>query len=136
MGIKNLSLAMIVFLIVLAGLWKLAVGYGFFPSSDFPSTSGRKLQAVFLTNNQVYFGHLSGYNRGYAILRNVYYIQVSSQALQPQVPGEQPQLNLIKLGGELHGPEDEMFIPKGEILFWENLKPDSQVVRAIEATRK
>lgn len=127
------ALGLIALLILAAGIGKLASGYGIIPGFDFPLTIGNKWQAVFLVNNQVYFGHLKSYNKGYAVLKDVYYLQVTQQ-LQP--PSGQPLLNLIKLGSELHGPEDAMFIPKDRILFWENMKPNSQVAKAIESTRK
>lgn len=129
------SLGIILALLVLGGLVKLGASYGIVPSVDFPATSGKKWQAVFLVNNQVYFGRLKNYNRGYVRLDDVYYLQIT-QALQPQAPGQPPQLNLVKLGGELHGPEDRMFIPKDRILFFEDMKADSQVVQAIESTRR
>jgi len=90
-------------------------------------------QAVFLTNGQVYFGKLYKESSRYPILRNVYYLQVT-QAPQPIREGEpQPQnINLVKLGGELHGPQDEMRISRNQILFIEDLKSDSRVVQAIE----
>jgi hypothetical protein len=40
---------------------------------------------------------------------------------------------LVKLGNELHGPVDEMHISKAQILFYEDLKTDGQVVKAIQA---
>lgn len=128
-------LGIIVLIIILAGLGKLAVGYGFLPGFDFPRTAGNKWQAVFLTDNQVYFGHLKSYNRSYAVLTDAYYLQVA-QNLQQQVSGAPQQMNLIKLGTELHGPEDHMFIPKNQIFFWEDLRSDSQVMQAIQSTRK
>ena len=48
-----------------------------------------------------------------------------------QQPNAQQQLVLIKFGTELHGPEDRMVINRDHILFWEDLKPDSTVVRSI-----
>ena len=96
-----------------------------------------KYQAVFLTNDQVYFGKLSSPKSDYPVLRDVFYLQVT-QTLQPQDPKIPPpaggqQIQLVKLGNELHGPIDEMKINKDHILFIEDLKPDSQVVKAIEA---
>lgn len=129
------SLWIIALLIIIAGLWKIASGYGVLPGFDFPLTYRSQWQAAFLVNNQVYFGHLKGYNKGYAVLRDVYYLQVT-QPLQPQNPNQPPTLNLVKLGNELHGPTDIMFLPKDKILFWENMKPDSEVVKAIESTRR
>lgn len=94
-------------------------------------------QAVFLTNGQVYFGKLSDTHDQYATLTDIYYLQVN----QPQIQGSQqtqqqaqaqPQLQLVKLGNELHGPMDEMKINREHILFHESLKPEGKVVQAIK----
>ncbi len=120
--------------LLIAGVIWIALGnFGLLPRGDFPPVPGSRWQAVFLSNNQVYFGRLENYNREYVMLTNVYYLQ----AQQPVQPGQAPaNLNIIKLGSEIHGPEDVMFIPKKQILFWENLNPDSQMVQAIESTRR
>lgn len=91
-----------------------------------------KYQAVFMTNGQVYFGKLDDINSSYADLTDVYYLQVQ-QAVQPAAKqAEQTsQVSLTKLGSELHGPTDKMHISRDQILFWENLKGDSTVVKAI-----
>lgn len=99
-------------------------------SANFPAVSGSDWQAVFLTNNQVYFGHLRDYNRSYAVLRDVFYLRVAEPLQQGATPPG-PTLNLVKLGAELHGPQDLMYIPKDKVMFWENMRKDSQVVQAI-----
>lgn len=91
-------------------------------------------QAVFLSNGQVYFGKLSNVNSGYVKLSDIYYLQVEQQVQpdQNQDNDEQPQVSLAKLGNELHGPEDQMYIANDQVVFWENLKNDgSRVVDAI-----
>ena len=90
-------------------------------------------QAVFLSNGQVYFGKLFRETNQYAVLRDVYYLQIT-QPPQPLRAGEVPpaNINLVKLGGELHGPVDEMRINRDHILFVEDLKSDSRVVQAID----
>lgn len=94
-------------------------------------------QAVFLTNGQVYFGALSDAENAYVNLQKIYYLQVTP-TLQTQGTvegGAQPpqqQLSLVKLGNELHGPVDEMFINRDHILFIEDLKDDGRVVQAIK----
>lgn len=122
----------LVFLIIAAVIWRFLVGWGFLPSLTFPKTDGSKWQAVFLANGQVYFGHMKELNRSYAILKDVYYLRVSEQ-LQP--PAQKPQTNvsLVKLGDEIHGPENIMNIPKNQIIFWENMRDDSAVVQAIQS---
>ena len=86
-------------------------------------------QAVFLTNDQVYFGKLSNQTSQYAVLTDIYYLRVT-EALQPSQP--RPNINLVKLGDELHGPLDRMEINRDHILFIEDLNPDSAVVTAIK----
>lgn len=115
-------------------LYAVLGNFGLVPTGGFPRLPPSGWQAVFLTNGQVYFGHLENYNRRYLRLKDVYYLQ----AAQPLQQGRESaqSLNLVKLGSELHGPEDAMFVPKDKILFWENLKGDSQVVKGIESTRR
>jgi len=89
-------------------------------------------KAVFLTNNQVYFGHfLDVPFEGTITLRNVYYLEFAQpgQDLNTQ---NQSQVKLVKLGSEIHGPTDEMVIPVSQVLFWETLRPDSAIVAAIK----
>lgn len=129
-GKKMLWLVVLIVLIVLVVLWKtdkLAIGVG----------STGSYQAVFLSNNQVYFGKLSSANAQYPILRDIYYLQIT-QPLQPkdETAPPSPNINLVKLGSEIHGPLDEMRINRDHILFIEDLKADSQVAKAIEDYKK
>lgn len=89
-------------------------------------------RAVFLTNNQAYFGHMLWMPFSSTItLRDVYYVQMSGP-IQPASEGNQPQLTVIKLGNEIHGPQDVMMIPKASVLFFEDLRADAPIVQAIE----
>jgi hypothetical protein len=97
-----------------------------------------RYQAVFLTNGQVYFGHLSDTRDDYVRINDIYYLQVQ-QSVQPQdaqKTDDQQKVSLAKLGGELHGPENQMVINRSQVLFWENLKNDSKVVKAIQENQK
>jgi hypothetical protein len=94
----------------------------------------KQFQAVFLTNGQVYFGKVSKIDNSYVKLSNIYYLQVQQQ-VQPDDKSktdQQQQVSLAKLGGELHGPEDVMYISRQQVLFWENLKDDGKVAKAIK----
>jgi hypothetical protein len=97
------------------------------------AVKGKQYQAVFLTNGQVYFGKVSHTDSSYVKLTDIYYLQVQQQ-VQPkdQSSSQQPQVSLAKLGGELHGPEDVMYIARQQVLFWENLKDDGKVTKAIK----
>lgn len=101
-------------------------------------------QAVFLSNDQVYFGDITKISDELLVLEKVYYLQVNRQ-IQPeqqeaggeaQQQQQQPQVSLAKLGNELHGPEDQMFISTDKVVFWENLKEDGQVSKAIKQHQK
>ena len=101
---------------------------------------GNKYQAVFFTNGQVYFGKLSSVNDDYMRLKGVYYLQNKKQAedTSPQSTSSQnaSDVELIKLGNEIHGPDDEMIINKDQILFFENLKPAGTVSKTISDFQK
>lgn len=89
-----------------------------------------KMQAVFLNNGQVYFGNIDTLNPEYLKLSNIYYLRVNQQ-VQPGQQANQNDVSLAKLGCELHGPQDQMLINRKEITFWENLKGDGQVAKAV-----
>ena len=95
-----------------------------------------KYQAVFLVSGQVYFGRLEEVNDQYVRLREVFYIQSGSTA---STDGENPEssqdanMRLIKLGDEVHAPEDAMVINRDQVLFFENLKPNGRVVQLIQS---
>ncbi len=106
-------------------------------SGDNPPVKGKQTQALFLTNGQVYFGKLANINSSYVKLTDIYYLQVDGAAQQQVQPGQkadtaQPKVSLAKLGGELHGPEDSMYVSREQVLFWENLKDDGKVAQAIK----
>jgi hypothetical protein len=94
-------------------------------------------RAVFLSNDQVYFGKFSYYPFvGTVTLKDVYYLQVS-QTIQPASGEEAGQeVKVVKLGSELHGPTDKMVIPKSQILFYEDLRDDSAVVKTIQEFKR
>lgn len=96
-----------------------------------------KYQAVFFDNGQVYFGKLHAFNNEYMKLTDIYYLQTQTakqeDSQNPQkTTADQGNVQLIKLGDEVHGPQDEMIISKTKILFYENLKSDGKVTQSIE----
>lgn len=98
------------------------------------AVNGKEYQALFLTNGQVYFGKLSQTDSNYVKLTSIYYLQVQQQVQPPansSTSTQSPQVSLAKLGSELHGPEDSMYVAKAQVLFWENLKTDGKVAQAI-----
>ena len=77
---------------------------------------------------------------GYALqLTNIFYLQTqsSSSSTNPQTTStDSSSVQLIKLGDEVHGPEDSMVIEKSQVLFYENLKSDGKVAQSIAAYQK
>jgi len=108
--------------------------------------AGSGYQAIFLTNGQVYFGKMSQSHGEYITLTDIFYLQVTQPPLQgSQQTGQQaaaaqaqaqPQLSLVKLGNELHGPEDVMKINRDQVLFYEDMKADGKVTQAIQEYKK
>lgn len=129
-----LSFAVVFVLLIAIGLVGIKGVKEFY---DHGNIGTRDYQAVFLTNGQVYFGKLSQ-SRGWLKLTDIYYLQATQQ-LQPTGTEQDSQtgqnsssnIQLIKLGSELHGPEDVMYLEHDKILFWENMKEDSKVMQAI-----
>ncbi len=117
-------------IIALAYLVYVTNGFGIW------ANSGVKLnkdgyQAVFMDNNQVYFGKISKIDQKQIVLDNIYYLQV--QQVQPKPESDtQGKLTLVKLGNEIHGPEDQMSINADHVMFWENLRDEGKVVQAIK----
>lgn len=117
-------------------------GWSYFRGGAVGIDSG-KYQAVFFTNGQVYFGKLHSLNNSYLKLTDIYYLQTqstdtkSNDSSNPQKASSSDQNNvqLIKLGNEIHGPEDEMVISKDQVLFYENLKPSGKVAQTIAKSK-
>jgi hypothetical protein len=132
-------IALIVVIAIAVGGWLLVNQYNSTPKGA--AVEKDAYQAVFLTNGQVYFGHLQNTSGEYLSLNDIYYLQVQ-QSLQPGGTDaaaadatnatDASKVQLIKLGNELHGPQDHMQISSKQVLFWENLKDNGKVVQAID----
>ena len=124
--------------LLVAGALLAGLIYAYNKSTSVPIASG-KYQAVFLTNGQVYFGKLHRAGEYYK-LTDVYYLQASQSSGDSSNPQKAAESNagvqLIKLGNEVHGPEDAMIIDKSQVLFFENLKNDGKVVDSISKYQK
>jgi hypothetical protein len=89
-------------------------------------------QAIFLDNKEVYFGQVISENENSLIVRNVYYMQDNVPLQQGADAEKLKNFSIIKLGKEAHGPFDEMRINRSHVIFVEDLRADSNVVKAIE----
>ncbi len=121
--------AVIVVAILIAAA--LALFISFKPASEAELVNTDKLQAVFLTNDQVYFGKITSVNSKYIVLTNIYYLQTSSGSTATKTTAASNNISLVKLGCELHKPQDQMVISQEQVSFWENLQTDGQVAKAV-----
>jgi hypothetical protein len=134
MGLKVASVALLfsATILVVALLWFVVLGS---PSSEAKHVEKNKLQAVFLSGGQVYFGNIQDLNDSFLRISNIYYLRVNQQVQPDQensnAAASANDISLVKLGCELHGPTDEMLVNRDQVIFWENLKDDGQVAKAV-----
>jgi len=132
----------VIVVLVLIGLGAYYVkNNGSFNPNQIIKDSGSNISdysAVFLTNGQVYFGKVNAETSTEVNLSDIYYLQVN-QAIQnsgsnssASNSNDNTNVVLVKLGNELHGPNDRMHINRDQVLFTESLKNDSKVITAIK----
>lgn len=120
--VAALATACLVVALTLAGLLLRWVPYSF----------GRDgVQAVFLAGGQVYFGRIAGETSRSVVLTDVYYLKLATPVTSQDDLQNRSDASLVKLGNELHAPEDRMEIPWDQVLYVERLKPDGRVAKAI-----
>lgn len=132
---KFFTIGSIVLLISIAILVGALAGYFAFGNNgnEGQYVNKNEYQAVFINVNgtsggQVYFGHIQNLTSSYIDLTNVFYIQNQSSPNS----NSSNAYTLVKLGCELHGPEDQMIINRQQVYFWENLKTSGQVTQKID----
>src|SRR3989344_7156808 len=112
--IKRIVLGFLVFMILVA----LDANYKFTATLQTGNKANGKWQAVFLTNDQVYFGHLSQYGMNYWKLDDAHYIKVTQVPVAAPLTGSgqaaqkanaEPQMEnrttLMKVSQDVHQPE-------------------------------
>lgn len=130
MALSKISLVRAIVFAVIVAL----VGLIYYNYKDKLIPTAKNYQAVFLTNGQVYFGKIIKKTPSSTTLTDIYYLQVQ-QPIQPVAEDDknkqQTQIQLVKLGNELHKPKDEMVINNEQVLFTEEIQDDGQVGQAI-----
>lgn len=110
-----IGLIILVIALVLVGVWLAMM----LTKPDSERSSG--YSAVVLSTGDVYFGKLGWFP--WPNLKKVYLLQ---QGMDAQ---NQPQVGLVPFTNAFWGPTDQIFLNPREIVFWANLKKDSQVAR-------
>jgi hypothetical protein len=116
-----LILLILLVLIARTQLFRVGIATLFAPSAA-EVIDRAAYQAVFLTNGSTYFGKLQEQGSDWFLLSDVFYLNAS----------EQSGTQLIKRGSEPQGPREPMIIPRGQVLFIENLREDSDIVTLIK----
>lgn len=122
----------IIILAIIVGIVSLIIYFKSKNNANLIDQNVSAYSAVFLTNGQVYFGKIGVTQNNYLILSDIYYFSPGNDQSQNKNNASGATLSLIKLGSEIHGPTNTMYINSASILFYENLRPDSKVVQSIE----
>jgi hypothetical protein len=122
--------------LLVAGIVVVALIAGWFGLQAFLHRNEQRIdhsryQAVFLDDGKVFFGKLQNNHGEYLTLSGAYYTQ--GQTGENETPSTSVQL--VKVGDETYGPESAMSIQSNKVLFWQNLKADSKVTKAIDAQK-
>lgn len=134
---KSLKRFIVPVAIAVVAIILFVVGVLLWPKSQNTAIDAGKYQAVFFTNDNVYFGKLEDFNDKYYKMTKVYYPQAQQNATttdadKQQTVSNQNNITLLKLSDAIHGPEDSMMIAKDQVLFYQNLKADSKVSKLID----
>lgn len=89
-----------------------------------------RYQVVYLVTGQIYFGKLQNTHGTYLTLKNVFTVQSESDPSAPS-GGVSSQSKILKVSQQLYGPDDSMAIRADQVQFWQNLRDDSKVTKAI-----
>lgn len=129
--LKSLLFATLIIVVIVLAVF-LAKDFVF--NKEVKDAGASIYSAVFITNGQVYFGKIESKNDSEVILSSVYYLQLSETGQDGTAQDQlsQPKFSLIKLGNEIHGPTDKLYIKTSQILFYEDLREDSKVVQSIK----
>lgn len=136
-GMRIISLLAVVGVVLGTGAWIRAGNPN--DAQELPAElNNDRIKAVFLDNGQVYFGKLKAVSQQFAALEEPYYLErrtvLQESVEEGQEASTEERISLTALGGEglqIHGPERAMYIPWETILYIENLRDDSEVIRLI-----
>lgn len=128
--------AVVALLVAILLVFVALMVYGSSKNGEEGFVDSSKLQAVFLNTGQVYFGKITTLNSRYFVVKNIYYLQTSSNGSSTAAANKNTSVSLVKLGCELHEPYDQMVINASQVTFWENLQDNGQVAKAVATFQK
>ena len=139
---KKTFFRILIIIIVIVASWAIY----FFALKDriVISTNLKKpWQAVYLNNNQIYFGHITDKEKGTILLTDVYTLQsyqepteVSTSESFALRQESKQTFKLVKKGiDKIITTDNTMTINLNSVVYWETLTSESEVVKLIEGTK-
>lgn len=117
----------------------LLLGVGVWYILNRPATPrSDRIQAVYVQTGQVYFGKLRNTDGRYLRLDNAYVAKaqdVPADATAEQKAAVSSNVSLTKVSNQVYGPEDTLQIRSDQVVFWQDLKTDSKVTKAINEAK-
>jgi hypothetical protein len=128
----TLGVIAVVVIVVIVFLAMWVGGSGPFAPSVSSSWSG-----VFLTDGEVFFGHVKSINNDQIDLVNVYYLQRSQANTQTGQAAAPAQLALLGIvGSQIQCPTDEVLVNRRAVLHIQTLQSSSFVVQKLNVLVK
>lgn len=93
-----------------------------------------RYQVVYLVTGQIYFGKLQNTGGQYLTLKNVYTVDNQATSSNDTTGSVTTPSKILKVSQQVYGPDDSMAIRADQVQFWQNLRTDSKVVKAIESS--
>lgn len=91
-------------------------------------------QVVYLVSGQIYFGKLQNTAGQYLTLTDAYTLQNQQNSSSSSAGTVSEPSKLLKVSGQVYGPDDSIAIRAEQVQFWQNLSADSKVTKAIESS--
>lgn len=114
--------------IIVAGLF-----FFFLVNNSEQKIDHSKYQVVYLVGGQAYFGKLKNMGGDYLIIESPYTAQSVGSSDSDKTASSDNTTTLLKVSSQVYGPEDSIAIKSSQVLFWQNLRADSKVSKAIDA---
>lgn len=93
-----------------------------------------RYQVVYLTSGQIYFGKLQNTSGQYLSLKDVYTIDSQAPSSNDATGSVATPNKILKVSQQVYGPDDSMAIRSDQVQFWQNLRSDSKVSKAIASS--
>ena len=136
---KAMRFYMLVFMVavVILGLYLVYSKYISDSTTAVPTISflDEKFYGVFLDDGDIYFGKISDKESVFVTVDEAFYLKITQETQTDSNGGivEVPQLNLVKVGNEIHKPLGNIEIQRSHIVSIQELAPGSEVIKVMKS---